>query len=63
MVFRKMHFTRGATINCGNYNNIRIEFSAEVEVPEGEDPEACFEKLRDYVTAKVKAEVARNGKA
>lgn len=52
-----MTYSRGATINCGNFNNQRVDFTATVQVPAGSNPDAIYDRLRTYVEAKVQAEV------
>lgn len=54
---RKLSFSRGATVNLGNFNNVRFEVSAEIELQEGDEENAAFQRLRDWVTQKIKAEI------
>ena len=53
--------TRGATINVGNYNNVRFEVSATATVDDGEEAETVYARLRDSVTSKVQVEAAKHG--
>ena len=55
--FIQMTYSRGATVNQGNYNSARVEVSATIEVGEKEKPDDQYLKLRDWVEQKVKLEV------
>jgi hypothetical protein len=59
MQIKRMSFTRGATVNLGNFNNARLEFSAEIELQPGDDEEEQFARLRNYVCGKMAAEVKK----
>jgi hypothetical protein len=58
--FKEIAFHRAATVNLGNFNSTKVEVLATVEVQEGEDPEAVFERLTQWVNTKVKEQI-RNG--
>ena len=62
MKIRRLSFTRGATVNLGNFNSAKFEASAEVELGDEDKLDDVFQRMRDWVTAKVAAEVkaARN---
>ena len=61
MKIREVTYSRGATINTGNFNSVRVDVSATVVVEEGEDAETVYQRAKDFVMAKVQAEVAKNG--
>lgn len=50
-------YSRGASVNRGNFNNERIDTSVTVVVDEGEDPEAVYSRARDWVLKKVQADM------
>jgi hypothetical protein len=59
MKFREIHYARGATINVGNFNNVRVECSASVTLDPADDEAAAFTKLRDWIEKRVAAEARR----
>lgn len=47
----------GGTINLGNFSNAKVDIGASADV--GTDgPEAAYDKLREFVMARVRAEYA-----
>jgi hypothetical protein len=62
MKFREIHYARGATINVGNFNNVRIEASATVALDPTDDADAAYSKLRDWIEKHVAAEARRHTK-
>lgn len=48
--------TRGGTLNKGNFNNIKFEVSATVEVAPGDDADKVYEKTRAWVHERAKRE-------
>jgi hypothetical protein len=59
MKIREIHYARGATINVGNFNNVKVECGASVEIDEGDDADKIFDKLRAWVEARVADEARR----
>lgn len=59
MQFKTITFSRGATINRGNFNSDRVEVAATVEVAAGESEDAAFEKAMTWVNNRVKEEIGR----
>ena len=59
----KLSKSVGRTINLGNFNNIRIEAHAEIELLEGDAIEAADNTLYDVVTKMLKDDLARIKKA
>lgn len=49
-------YTRGATVNRGNFNSDRIDISVVMEI-EDENPDEVYAKARDWVKAKLKADL------
>ena len=49
--------TFGGTINLGNYNNAKVEIGASADVGDG-DPAEAYDKLREFVMGRVRAEYA-----
>ena len=47
----------GGTINLGNFNNAKVEIGASADVGDG-DPAEAYEKLREFVMGRVRAEYA-----
>lgn len=62
MQITSITYNRGATINTGNFNSVRVDISATAEVPEGEAPDDAMERLKDFVEDKVRAEVGRHAR-
>jgi len=54
-------YARGATINTGNFNSVRLDVSVTAHVDEGEEPETVYARIRDTVNSKVAAEAAKHG--
>lgn len=57
MKFTQITFSRGATVNRGNFNNERIDVGATVEVAAGESEEEAFDRLSKWIRAKVTEEI------
>lgn len=58
----ELTYSRGETINTGNFNSVRLDISATVRPDEGESPEEVYAKARDAVNSKVAAEAAKHRK-
>ena len=56
---RTLSWSRGATINTGNYNNVRIECAAMIELGDDEDLEQEFKNMKAWVDGKVREEIDR----
>jgi hypothetical protein len=59
MKFRELTYSRGATINMGNYNNVRLEVTASVTLDASDDPDKSFVKLRAWVEQHAAEEARR----
>ena len=59
----KLSKTLGRTINVGNFNNVRVEASADAELFEGDSIETADKVLYDVVTKMIKDDLARIKKA
>lgn len=57
MNIKKITYSAGATVNTGNFNSIRFDWSAEAELQVGDDPEESANKLRDWVQEKIETEI------
>lgn len=55
---KEITYTRGATMNRGNFNSERIDLSITVEV-DARDPEAVYQQAREWVTARVAQDMKR----
>lgn len=53
----------GATVNLGDFNNIKFDFGIEDDVPEGTTRSEHFQKCFDWVWNRLDAEVDRAKKA
>ena len=49
-------YTRGATVNRGNFNSNRVDISVTVEV-DGANPDEVFATAQAWVKAKLAAEI------
>lgn len=58
MKIKEISFSRGASLNMGNYNSAKVDVWAKVEVEEGEDPEAAYAALREWIHRKTREEAA-----
>lgn len=61
MKLSQITFSRGATLNRGNFNSERIDIGATVEIDPGESAEEAFTRLAKWVRAKVSDEIKING--
>lgn len=59
MRITKLTKTVGRTINTGNFNNVRIEASAEIELLEGDSIEAADNTLYEVTTQMLKEDLVR----
>lgn len=55
-------YSRGETINTGNFNSVRLDVSATAALDETESAEEAYAKVRDTVNSKVAAEAAKHRK-
>lgn len=58
----KIEITKGRTINLGNYNSYRVEYSLEVEIAEGDPLEKTKKKYEAIVDAWIEEENVKRGK-
>lgn len=49
--------SHGLTVNLGNFNSARFEFSAEAEVEEKENAVDASKKLREFVAERIAEQV------
>lgn len=56
MKVTKVSYRRGATLNVGNYESVKIEISADAELEEGDTPQSVLEALRREVTEEIRNE-------
>lgn len=61
MKFKTISVQRGGTVNQGNFNNIRFDVGTTVEIADGDDEGEAYEKLRQWVHARAKAEAKTDG--
>lgn len=59
MRYTEISYTRGATINTGNYSSQRLELSATVQVDEDENVNDAFASLKIWVEHELKIEVKK----
>jgi hypothetical protein len=57
MKVTELRYSRGATVNRGNFNNEKIEVAATVALDPGETEDEAFARLAKWVRAKVKEEI------
>ena len=64
MKMQAMTYSRGATINQGNFNSVRFDISVTVALDDGDDQAASYEKAKAWVGKCLAAEVkSLNGAA
>lgn len=56
MKVTKVSYRRGATLNVGEYESVKIEISADAELEEGDTPQSVLEALRQSVTEEIRSE-------
>lgn len=62
MNITKVRVSLGATINLGNYESLRLEYSQEAELTGTESPVSVIDTLRDGLAEKIQADlIATNG--
>ena len=57
MKITQITYSRGATVNGGNFNSVRFDISATVEIEAADDADAKYEAVRDWVGRRLQAEV------
>lgn len=60
MKIREVTYSRGETINTGNFNSVRLDFSATAVIDDGETADEAHAKVREFVLAKVTAEASKH---
>ncbi len=58
MKVTKVFYKRGATLNVGDYESVKIEVAAEAELDVGESLEEAVESLRQQVSEELRAEAS-----
>lgn len=53
-------YSRGETINTGNFNSVRLDIAATATIDEAESAEDAYAKVREAVNSKIAAEVAKH---
>lgn len=56
MKVTKVFYKRGATLNVGDYESVKIEVAAEAELEKDESMAEAFEALRQQVSEELRAE-------
>ena len=56
MKVTKIFYKRGATLNVGEYESVKIEIAAEAELDDGESMAEAVEALRQQVSEELRAE-------
>lgn len=46
-----------ATVNLGNFENVKPHYGMSAVLEQGEDPTAAFEKIKTFVDALLEAEI------
>lgn len=62
MKTKSLTYSFGETVNTGNFNSVRVEFSITVDLEEGDDPNKIFIDLQQQVTSRVHAAAAKHKK-
>jgi hypothetical protein len=57
MKVKTVSFSRGATLNVGDFESVKVEVGAEAELEDGESAVQAFDKLRRFVNEQVHQEV------
>lgn len=60
MKISEVTYSRGATINTGNFNSARVDISASARIDD--DPDGAFDRLKEWVDRRVAAEVSKHAK-
>jgi len=60
MKIREVTYSRGETINTGNFNSVRVDVSATAPVDVHEDEEIVFQEVREFVLAKLHVETSKH---
>ena len=58
MKITALTYSRGETVNRGNFASTRIDLSVTASVDDGEDAETVYARLRDTVNSKVATQAA-----
>ena len=57
MTPKSIRYSRGTTVNLGDFESVRIDMSADADLDDGETLEAGMKDLKDQVDELVRAEV------
>ena len=52
----KVSYKRGATLNIGNYESVKVEVEAEAELEPGDTPHGVMEDLRTFVLNEIRSD-------
>ncbi len=61
MEIKKVSASLGLTMNLGNYESARVDFSAEAEVDKEDNVDQTYDKLVDLLQRRLKAETEKFG--
>ena len=62
-ITKTLTYAIGQTINTGNFNSVRIDFSETVELEPGDDRETVATELRNRVVTRLVTEASKIGRA
>lgn len=62
MKIQQITYSRGATINHGNFNSSRFDISVTVELDAEDNAATAYDKAKSWVSDRIKAEVQQVGK-
>lgn len=57
MKIQTITYSRGATINQGNFNSSRFDVSVTVELDAEDNAAAVYDKAKSWVSERIRAEV------
>jgi hypothetical protein len=59
MRVKQLSYTRGATINIGDFESVRVDVSATADLDDGEVFDTAYAQLKETVDDAVREEVRR----
>lgn len=62
MRISQVTYSRGETVNTGNFNSVKFEVSVTAEIEDGDSAEEVYAKIKDAANSKVAAEAAKHRK-
>jgi hypothetical protein len=57
MQVKEIEVKYGVTKNLGNYESLRMDYGARVQLEDGEKPADVIDKTREYLKEKMKADI------